>query len=184
MKLHHLVIDDFLDDFSYWREWADGLDYKDVVNPVDGESYPGIYAAVPTWGVKSRIERILGRPINLHTLFLRLSVKGSETPQQIHSDLSMGSHAIIIYLRDQAGAGTAFCRHKTGLDKHPETERELATLVKDGSNAGEWDDYLLCEMKANRALIYDAHLLHRAIPVGGFGDSAKNGRLVMVGFFS
>lgn len=47
MKMHALIIDDFLDDFSRWRSWLDGAEFADVVSDVDGVTYPNICRDIP-----------------------------------------------------------------------------------------------------------------------------------------
>jgi hypothetical protein len=46
-----------------------------------------------------------------------------------------------------------------------------------------WERVNICEMKPNRAFIFDSRLMHRAAPIGGFGSNAQDGRLVLTVFF-
>lgn len=121
-------------------------------------------------------------------LFLRLSVLGVAVPNQVHTDNSMGQYSLMLYLTPDEfipeSAGTGFYEHKaTGL-RAINTDPKMVELARKDSNTPEaWERYDMCPMKANRGCIFDAHLFHKAEPTGGFGDSQKNGRLVLTAFY-
>lgn len=176
MKLHSLIIDEFLSDFDHWRAWADKAEYADVVNPADGVSYPGICTKVPTWGIRNRLQGIMGSQVRIKTAFLRLSTQGVHVPHQAHHDGIMGDYSLMLYLNRPE-----HCRGGTELVRHL-VDDELWSI--DHSNPDRWGVYSRCEMRSNRAFLFDAHLMHRASPVGGFGQDARNGRLVYTAFFN
>ncbi len=178
--LHSVILDDFLPDFAGWRAWADGLTYRDEVNPVDGVTYPGICREVPTFGTRARLSAIMGRPITLNRLFLRLTLEGMTVPHHAHHDAAMGEFSMMVYLNraEHCAGGTALIEHISGVD--PDVE----TWQRDTNRAHMWRDVSLCQMAPNRAFVFRSNLWHRAEPIGGFGTDAANGRLVMTGFFS
>lgn len=178
--LHSVILDDFLPDFAGWRSWADGLEYRDEVNPADGVAYPGIYRDVPTFGARARLSAIMGRPIKLHALFLRLSLAGVAVPHQAHHDGLMGDFSMMVYLNrpEHCQGGTSLLEHVSGA------EPDADTWQRDTNRPEQWRAVSLCKMVTNRAFVFRSKLWHRAEPVGGFGTDSANGRLVLTGFFS
>lgn len=185
-----IIIDDFLDDFESFRGYCDSLTYGGEVNPKDGVFYPGVSLAIPDKiqsEIVEKLERGTGLKITHDTMFLRLSTKYTYAPHQAHTDAIHGDYGFMLYLNrlEDCIGGTSFVRHKeTGLSAHPINEKQVKVWEKDHSNPDAWSIYDMCDMKQNRACVFDATLMHRSEPVGGFGDTAKDGRLVLVCFFS
>lgn len=178
--LHSAVLDDFLPNFSEWRSWADTLTFRPERNEADGVTYPGICTAVPTFGTRNRLAAIMGRPVDLHALFLRLSLEGVHVPHQAHHDGLMGDFSLMLYLNrpEHCRGGTSLIEHVSGTD--PDAE----TWERDTNVPEKWRVISLCQMRANRAFIFRSTLWHRAEPIGGFGTDTTNGRLVLTAFFS
>lgn len=176
--LHSLIIDDFLEDFSGWRTWADGCRYTEETNDVDGISYPGICRDLPTYGAIKRLSAIMGQTITLNALFMRLSLAGTPVPHWAHHDGAMGQFSLMVYMNraEDCQGGTALLRHKDGEPDH-------GTWLRDTNQPERWQMVSACEMVPNRAFIFRSTLWHSALPIGGFGDSSSNGRLVLTGFF-
>jgi hypothetical protein len=177
--LHSLILDDFLPDFAYWRSWADTRRYRAETNPEDGVSYPGICREVPTYGTRRRLEALMGRSVNLHALFLRLSLEGVSVPHQAHHDGVMGEFSLMLYMNR-----AEHCRGGTSLIEHIDGEPDPDTWARDTNVPEKWRVVSLTQMRPNRAFIFRSKLWHRAEPVGGFGSSPVDGRLVLTGFFS
>ncbi len=177
--LHSIIIDDFSRRFAEIREHADHADYSGVVSPVDGVEYPGI-AHVPEFDVLNRLRRlrVLG-PIQNPISFMRLSVEGSKPPHWAHHDASMGKYSLMLYLNraEHCQGGTALLEHKQG---EPTPEQWAA----DTYDPTQWRVLSLCEMVPNRAFVFRSDLWHAALPLGGFGKDASDGRLVYTVFFS
>ena len=72
---------------------------------------------------------------------------------------------------------------RTGLCENPISEKQLKVWEQDHSNPEAWSIMDMCQMKPNRALIFEAGKMHRAEPIGGFGRGPKDGRLVLTCFF-
>jgi hypothetical protein len=184
-----MIQDNFLHNFRGTREWAINQDYTGSVNPADGVLYPGILADVPDLlydEVVNGIQRMLGRPILPQTMFLRLSTLGMEAPHQAHNDEVMGDFSFMLYLNteEQCTGGTELVVHKdTGMYCTPHTDDEMLAWAKDTNVRDAWRVKQLIEMKPNRAAAFNAHLMHRAAPIGGFGSSPENGRLALTCFF-
>ena len=184
-----IIIDGFLDDFDSVRDYVEKLDYTGAVNPDDGVTYPDISLDIPPrlmGEVIHGIREATGKRTSNVKIFLRLSTFGVDAPHQAHTDTIMGSSALMLYLNkaDDCQGGTAFVKHKaTGLDSNPVNETEEIVWRTDVNNYDAWEQTSICEMKENRALIFDANTMHRAEPVGGFGSDANDGRLVLTAFF-
>lgn len=184
-----IVVDNFLEDFESFREYCDGLDYKGEVNPEDGVLYPGISLAIPA-GVRRevvlQIERQLGSRIYTRMMFLRLSPAGSDAPHQAHTDTLQSQYGLMLYLNrmEDCIGGTAFVRHRaSGINSDPINLTQLAVWQEEHSIPDAWDIEDMCQMYPNRGCIFRSSRMHRAEPIGGFGEDAKDARLVLVCFF-
>lgn len=177
--LHSAILDDFLTDFAGWRQWADTCEFRDEVNPADGVTYPAICKRVPIYGTHQRLAAVMGRPVRLNALFMRLSLAGAPCPHQAHHDGLMGDFSLMLYLNRPE-----HCRGGTELIEHVDGEPDVATWERDTNVVEKWRRVSLCPMVPNRAFIFRSTLWHRALPIGGFGTDQTNGRLVMTGFFS
>jgi hypothetical protein len=186
MKLHSLIVDDFFEDFAGWRSWADICSYVNELNPLDGVTYPAICKAVPTFGTQQRLQQILGAPVEITAAFMRLSPGGVHVPHYVHTDSAMGTHSLMVYFNrpEHCRGGTSLVRHVTGLDSTPEDDEGLELWRRDANRPEQWTPYLTCEMRPNRAFLFRSDLMHCASPMGGFGQAAKDARLVMTAFFN
>lgn len=184
-----IVIDDFLSEFDELQKYAQTATFTDVVNDFDGVTYPLICADIPKHlklAIFCALAKYTDAPEN-PTIFMRRSPAGVPCPHQVHSDLTMGLHSLMLYLnRDEdCEGGTSFLSHReTGIGYNPENKHAAAIVVADQNNGAAWDVREMVSMKPNRAVIFDAARLHRAEPVGGFGDTQENTRVVLTCFFS
>ncbi len=185
-----VIIDNFLESFDELRSYADTAVFSDVVNPVDGVAYPLICADIPE-GVKAeviaRLEDLKGSPLEGVTLFMRRSPRGVPVPHAAHSDQSMGRYSLMLYLNrvEDCQGGTSFLSHRaSGISYAPEFHGFVDLINIDQNNHDAWGVREMADMAPNRAVIFDASRIHRAEPVGGFGDTPGNSRLVLTCFFS
>lgn len=170
--------------FDRLRLYADEAIYEDIINPVDGVTYPAICKTIPE-EVVVELRRQLKVPA-LNVVFMRLSLANTPAPHQAHTDTTMGKNSFMLYLtRDEfCQGGTALVEHKSlRFASDPQMERELVAWQRDTNNPDAWRVYQLARMKANRAFIFPSNLMHRAEPVGGFGSSPYDGRLVLTAFY-
>lgn len=183
-----VVIDDFLPEFDELQKYAKTATFTDVVNEADGVTYPLICADIPShlkFAIYSALEKHFHAPVS-STIFMRRSPAGVHCPHQVHSDLSMGDYSLMLYLNDaeHCHGGTSFLSHRSlGIAYHPELPEAVAVVEADQNNAPAWKVREVTAMKPNRAVIFDAARLHRAEPVGGFGDTPENTRVVLTCFF-
>ncbi len=185
-----LVIDDFLNDFDWLREYCDLISYDGQVNPVDNVMYPGINTAIPA-GVMGEIlykleQRINGK-IALATMFFRMTHEGEDVPHQAHTDATMGTHGCVIYLNrpEHEAGGTSFVRHvDEGMEYGPIDKRQEEIWCRDTNIEEKWEITQLADMKSNRAIVFDTMKMHRPEPPRGFGTTNKDSRLVLVTFFT
>jgi len=184
-----IIIDNFLNDFESFRIHCDDVSYDGVVNPEDGVFYPGVSLDIPKSieaEVIARTINSIGRDIKVNALFLRLSTNGMDAPHQAHTDAVMGSYSLMLYINrlEDCEGGTSLVLHKkTGLCSTPINEKQLKVWQDDTNNEEAWQITNIAAMIPNRAFIFDADLMHRAEPVGGFGDNERNGRLVLTMFY-
>lgn len=188
MATYHIE-EDFLEDYDSFRSHCDSIQYNGATSPVDGVFYPGVSDDIPS-GIssfcKAKISTLIERDITLNFLFLRLSVEGVHVPHECHEDSSMGQYSFMLYMNrvDDCIGGTSFVIHKaTGISSKPLNEKQISAWSKDYNNFDAWSITAMIDMIPNRALIFKASDMHRALPVGGFGDSSSDGRLVLTGFF-
>lgn len=191
MQLHSMVVDNFLGDFESVRNWADGAQYKDVANPIDGVVYPGICTDIPEAlrnEIHYRLQAVLSGRVDIKTIFARLSLAGVDVPHQAHNDAVMGQFSFMLYLNRpehcQGGTELVVCAGgDSGMEYGPANETEREEWERWTNWPEMWNQVSMCPMKSNRAFIFDARLMHRALPIGGFGKDAKDGRLVITAFF-
>ena len=108
---------------------------------------------------------------------------GIDCPHQVHSDYSMGDYSLMVYVSDGDG-GTSLVRHKkTGIAYNPECDEFVKLIVEDQNIHDAWEITDSVLIRPNRAFIFDSRRLHRAEPVGGFGEG-KTSRVVFTCFFS
>lgn len=185
-----MILDGFLhpESFAALREYADEAEFVDEVNPVDGVVYPSICKVIPT-AIEAEILASLhayGKrvPENV-TMFMRLSPEGVHVPHVAHHDGSMGDYSMMLYLNreDDCQGGTELLTHIATGDTYG-NEENAEQAAADQNNSEVWEVAGLCEMVPNRAFLFEAHLFHRAAPVGGFGKSQSDARLVLTVFFS
>lgn len=179
-----MIIDNFLDSFNDLKEASISGIFVDEVNPVDGVVYPLINKYIPE-NVKSEILQKLailaGRPVEVSAMFMRRSPKGVSCPHQVHSDISMGAYSMMVYIN---GGHTGLVRHKkTGVAYSPEDQAYLDLITADQNNADAWVTTDVMGGEPNMAAIFNADRLHRAEPVGGFGEGIDS-RVVLTCFFS
>jgi len=190
VKLHSAIVDDALTDFDRARRWADAATFGDVLSPVDGVTYPGICADVPLLIREQMIDIAsiaTGEPLTCNFSFARLSLAGVAVPHQAHNDATMGRYSMMLYLNrpEHCVGGTEIVRHVVhGMDHGPQNDCELAAWELDHSQPEQWEVAGGAKMRANRAFVFDAALMHRAAPIGGFGSTQFDGRLVLTGFYS
>lgn len=187
MRIH----DNFLepDEYRALRDFAVRAQYDDVVNPVDNVVYPRVCSDIPGL-VESiifhHLSRVIGRFPTNPVLFLRMSPEGVHCPHQVHHDGSMGSWSLMLYLNEPGDCrgGTAFVGHvATGMGYAPAMPEFVAVLEAEQNNPTAWAIHDLAPMAPNRAVIFKADRLHRAEPVGGFGSTPEDSRLVLTCFF-
>lgn len=181
--LHSMVIDNFLPDFEIIRAWADHARYEDSKNPYDHLDYVGIANACPSAALEISLKAWFHPNLKLVHSMVRLSLEGAPVPYQAHADSFMGSRfTAIVYLNRPE-----HCRGGTALLKHIESgavkDSDGTAWREDESNPDAWEVLTLCPMQTNRAFCYRSELLHRSEPLGGFGKSAHDGRLVLIGLF-
>ena len=166
------------------------MSYAGVTNPEDGVFYKGVSVEVENRLQAEyvyKLSKLFGREIHINYMFFRLSVASNDAPYQTHTDAVMGTHVAIVYINDLDGCegGTELVRHiDTGLDYNPIDEKELALWEEDQNKPDKWDRVELAEMKPNRMVLFDAAIMHRSLPIGGYGSDINTGRIVLTCFFS
>lgn len=189
MKLHSLIIDDFFEDGREVRDEALKLSYEGVTSPFDGVFYPNISLKVPGPILDEMLNKLstIIEPVKRSTNFIRLSTEGTMAPHQAHTDKIMGKYTALIYLNEifPKDSGTTILEHSSGLmASHPKTKTEEEIWARDTNDSQMWKIVGNCPMKFNRLFVIDSELFHRSEPVGGFGSTIEDGRLVLISFFN
>ena len=177
-----MIIDGFLNKFEDLKKYASVASFNREASPADGAVYPAIDFNIPD-DIKTdfvdRIQEEKGFKINPRMIFLRANALGEAEPYQAHNDLNMADHTCILYLTDRGG--TAFVQHKeTGVDKNDFDFYDA--WARDCNKYDKWEVKDFCEMKPNRALFFDAELMHRGEPIEGYGEG-NDSRMIMVCFY-
>lgn len=167
------VSDNFLGNFAELKAYrGEFADYKNH----DGAVYPAICNEVPRTikrDLYRAIEEKVGFNITPNNTFLRRLERGSVEPYQAHTDLNMGDYTCIVY--KQGIGGTSFLRHKeTGMMDN-ESDFDFDAWERDRNVYDAWGIWHFETQAPNKAIIYDATLMHRGEPIDGFGvgDEAR-----------
>ena len=180
-------IPNFIDSYTALRDYANNANFKAIKNPVDGVEYPFICDEIPTkvrQEIACELAKTHGRQIKINAMFMRMSPKGVNAPHAAHVDISMGSYSLMLYLNDRQDAGTTFLKHdETGICYAPQLQEYADKLTADQNNLDAFSRTMFCPMEQNKALIFDAGILHCAEPVGGFGDDQTDSRMVLTCFY-
>jgi hypothetical protein len=187
MIVHAFMIDDFFpqDLFLMLRELAIAREFGDVLAP-DGIVYPGVSVGIPgpiLQHVDVGLTWWLGRKIVSKSMFLRLRLEGQPSPHWVHTDTIFSQYAFFLHINPDAGSTVLVHHVETGMAYHPTTEEEVALWEKDKNNYHAWEIDSKLEGAPNRAVVIRSDRLHAALPLGGYGDSPANGRLVLTSFF-
>lgn len=188
MRQTLIIVDDF---FPYPHAVRNNIvmfPFTDYTSAVDGVTYPGISQHIPEW-IKNitiaHVGAVMGIPLIASTMFARLTTSAvAEAPHKIHSDRVMGDFAAHIYLSVAwpSSSGTSFWTHRSQGEYH--TEKTNPKIIDEDSNVlTQWERNYMIAGKFNRLLIHDANLWHCAEPVGGWGSTPEDGRLVLTTFF-
>lgn len=189
MKLHSMIIDNFLSDAEGVRAHALKQVFEDITSPMDGVVYPDISLALPpltAWEMKFKLQSLVRANISKHVEFMRVSKKGVKAPHQAHSDTVMAEYTALVYLsrnEDCKDGATSVLSHVSGMDRHPGTDDAFKIWERDTNVYDQWIVDSRCPMRFNRLYLIRSDLYHRAEPVDGFGNSLENGRLVLTMFF-
>lgn len=179
-----MIHDNFLKNYDLLREFADSAEFKDEENPVDGVIYPMICAELPDEITKEVQEKV--KPNNTFVLFMRMSPEGVHCPHIAHTDNSMGDFSLMIYLNRQehCKGGTSLIYHRqTGMAFAPEAPEMVGIARRDQNISDAWITHSHCAMAPNRAFNFPAQMFHRAEPIGGFGTTNHDSRLVLTCFY-
>lgn len=181
------------------RRWAtDSAAFRGETHGDDEFCVAHLPEDVVRWvmaAIYRKVSPLLGGAVRMHHLFARLSTEAEEATIRIHTDYGMGgAYACVLYCGDvpkrdvtaDVTAGTGFFRHRTHGTHAPTdlspTEHDRL-LREDASDATAWTRLWVCPMRTNRLLVYPSSAFHGRVPAAGWGTSARDGRVVIVGFF-
>lgn len=187
MRIHSLVIDNFLRDYWLVLRQAMVADYVERLNPANGLTYPGVSVIDSPDFLEESLHAIFG-PVRMKYAIYRLSTAGTPCPELAHADTVMGNgYSLICYLNqpDACQGGTSLLRHiPSGLEEARfEDAEQMGAVEVDSDKPQCWERTLTCPMRTNRAFIYRSEQFHQSEPLGGFGSDVADGRLVIAGFF-
>lgn len=182
-----LILEKFLPEtYEGLKKYIRECDFKNETNPADGVTYPLICQDIPA-EVKHEVEwylaSVIHRKPKSSTLFLRMSPAGCPCPHIFHNDSSMGDFSMMLYFEDRDDAGTGMARHIETKVTRP-TQSSLQKCIRDQNDYSKWEVYSYAEMRENRAVIFDSSMFHCALPIGGYGSTQNDSRIVLTCFFS
>ena len=183
------TIDDFfVNPNAVYSEISSGR-FEDIESDWDNQRYPDINKNISVEiqdYVTQTLSKVLAAKVVVQTIFARVTCRNTpDPPHHIHSDRAMSTHACHVYLSKHwpENSGTSFWRHKD----HGSTDSSVidsSVITQDTKNREQWIKTFTCQGQYNRLFVHDANLFHCAEPVGGWGDDATNGRLVLTCFFN
>lgn len=184
-----IIVDDFFPQktFELLRQYVVSTEeWKTITNPKDGIAYPEVIyfdSSPDTQYIAEMISRIMGSKVVLKMVVLRRSMAGVECPEQAHTDISIAdsTFSAIIYLNDGKS-----CKGGTELLEHIETGAQNGHQKgwqDDKNRPDAWIVRLSAQMVPNRIFISPSELIHRSMPIGGFGKTPEDARVVMVVLF-
>lgn len=189
MNLYSLILDNFFDSPEQVRESLISSPHQGIVSPYDNVFYPDLNGNISS-GIKreliDKIKDILKSDIKMNVCFSRLSLEGSACPHQVHTDKIMGEYTALVYMNrpEDCRGGTSIHKHKKGWERHPSTKEGEDQAQRDTNSPDCWEAVSNCSMKFNRLFLIDSELFHRSEPVGGFGETIEDGRLVLIAFLN
>ena len=136
--------------------------------------------------IKSRLDLYFG-DVEINFQFMRISQEGVFAPHEAHNDTSMSDYSMMIYLNrlEDCQGGTSFVSHiEEGMKFGPVDDEQFIIWKNDHKDQSKWFIDDIAEMKPNRAVIFESDRMHRSEPIGGFGKTTKDARLVLVTFFN
>jgi len=180
-----LIIDNFIESFGSLLSAAKNGSFVDEVNPIDGVTYPLInrdLSVEVASEIVMKLSDLMRKPIANPFMFMRRSPKGVDCPHQAHSDASMGTHSLMLYINGEGG--TSLLRHKeSGIAYNPESHEFVNVITRDQNIADAWEITDMVNLVPNRAFIFRSDMIHRAEPIGGFGEG-NEARTILTCFFS
>lgn len=182
------IVDDFFSKPNVTRKLVVRGSFEDHTAEQDQVVYPGINKYLPKIVVDeyhAGLSKLFQREILPVVTFARLTTpKLPQAPHAIHCDVAMSQFAAQVYLSRswERGSGTGFFEHLTYGSEMYEPGDEC--LQEHSNDLSKWDLTGVCRGKFNRLLVHDSRLWHCALPVGGWGESAIDGRLVLTCFFN
>ena len=183
-----IIIDDFIGGFEAYRDILDSHIFGGVQSPVDGVFYKGVSADIPQHiadNIKANLD-LYYENVEIKHQFLRISQEGRFAQLQAHNDADMGTHSCMLYLNrtEDCTGGTSFISHvDENMPYGPENDEQYKVWQDDFNIESRWNIDEIATMKPNRAVMFESDRMHRSEPVGGFGRTTKDARLVLVTFF-
>jgi len=153
-------------------------------NPVDGVEYPlinrNLEPALEHWMV-GKLSLLHDEPIYAHMIFGRLSTEGVQPPHWAHTDDSMAAWTALYSIN--GGGETWLLTHKRTGVHAPTTQQTKNIVHADTNNEDAWEANYKIKWEPNMLATYPSHWVHAAVPREGFGQSAADGRLMVVCFY-
>ena len=177
-------------------------EYKDMVSPADGVTYPTICTSVEMPNAQALLASLHrnAKPddVKINLSGFRLGILGDKDDTFCHIDTIYDSQwAAVLYIGKVCHGGTAFWKHlHTGIDLMP--DRRAIEIA--GADYNAWHRWMTLEtarkdswvldgfaaMKFNRIITYPTAKFHSRTPgdiAPPFGNRVDTGRLVWVAFY-
>ena len=153
--------------------------------------------AIPTYLITHIYDKIESRGVKClnHLSFIRSDHRETGKEWNIHADLNVlgqkPTHAAVLYISEPNEeiplTGTAFWEHKlygAYLPSHISDEKYNEMVEVQANIKSQWKLQSVIGHKANRLVVYPSNAFHSKYPNQGWGETFKEGRIVLAMFFS
>lgn len=184
-----VVFHDFLDDYESFISQSESFTFKDKYSPMDGVTYPNICEDFPESiraEVISKLSGFFGAEIKDPKMVVRLSTEGARPPHLAHNDSVMAKYTFMLYLNkpEHCKGGTWFVDHvDEPMSELVYKEEQHDIWKRDTNNPEKWKVIDSIGMQTNKGVLFSSNLMHMTAKPYGFGNSIKDGRLVLICFF-
>ena len=186
MKPYALIVDDFLDqiDLEYVIDYCSTAVFGCTANPKQDIVYENTVEIEDSLSIAKKLSMIMGSEVKTSLLVLRRSSENTRCPQIAHDDVEVygSQYSMILYLNkpEHCDGGTSLLRHRMTNETDGTKNEEWKN---DRNDICAFDVELTCQMKTNRAFIFPSRMIHCSQPLGGFGTTPEDSRVVLVALF-
>lgn len=178
--MYPIVLTDVLEAVTFERYYKEvrGYTFKEAKMGLGDKLFGAFTPPLLRKVLVSKASEAVGRELACNISFVRLNHSGTDSSPRIHADhfaMNKVDVAAVFYF-ETSEHGTALFEHDVlGRTCKPGAQH----VFKDTEG---WKPYHFYAAIANSMLLYSADMFHSRWPVKSYGDSAKDGRIIVVNF--